>query len=300
MFKITINNDLYYCPSSWNELSRNQLLDICYLAQQNCTPNEFKTKLLLSVLGLKTLQVQERTLDGELCFFFRIGRKTIYILSAIDIACLIDRFDFLFVSKKDADGNIQFQFNSRLTKNLITSFKLNGQEFFGPADSLTNILFHEYIFAETYLVEYSKTQIDKYLDMLIAVLWREQDPKYNPEDISFNGDRRKPFNDFQVEARAKAISKLDKATKQAILFFYDGCRNYLRVKFKEVFEGAGSGENIDAFSGFMKLVTALTNNDITKNEHVRKSYMYEVMISLQEMKTQADAMQKQMEKLKKK
>lgn len=300
MFKISINSDNYSCPSSWNELTHDQLIDLCYLSQQNLLANEFKTKILLSVLGLKTMHIQERYINNEWCFYFRIGKKVVYILSSLDIACLLYKFDFLFVKNKDEEGNIQYQFNSHLTKNLIPSFKINGVEYFGPADSLTNLLFHEYIFAETNLVEHSKTQNEKYLDALIAVLWREQDENYNPNDITFTGDRRKPFNDFQVDARAKAISKLDKVTKQAILFFYDGCRNYLRVKFKEVFEGAGSGDSIDAFSGFMKLVTALTNNDITKNEQVRKSYLYEVMVSLQEMKIQANAMKEQMEKLKKK
>ena len=300
MFDITINNDTYPGPSTWNELTYDQLINLCHFAQPNVPANEFKTQFLLSILGLRTLIIEERYVGDEVLFYFKKGKKTIYILSNIDIACILYKFDFLFLKKEYPDGNIQYQFNSHLTKNLIPEIKINGITYYGPADSLTNILFHEYIVTETNLVNYYQTQDEKFLNNLIAALYREEDPQYNPTDIAFSGDRRKPFNDFQIEARANAISKLDPKIKQAILFFYDGCRNYLKICFPEVFEGSGSGDNENIFKLFMKLVTALTNNDITKNEQVRKSYLYEVMISLQEMKIQSNKIKEDIEKLKRK
>lgn len=300
MVKVQINSDHYLIPEKWDELTTDQLLKIAEYVNSQLPFNEFRIKLMMFFLGLHCMRIEERTIKGEVCFFFRQGKKNIYALSAIDLSCLLSRIDFIFkISKADDDSN-QKVVHSHLCRQLIPAIKVSGTEYIGPASSLTNLLFHEYIFTETYFYKFSETKEIKYADLLIAVLYRENSGK-NENDADYNGDPRIQFNDFHLDARAEKIAKLDPAFKTAILFFYDGCRNYLRVKFKEVFESSsGKNQKVDPFANFMKLVTTLTNNDITKNDQVRKSYLYEVMIALQEMVIQNNKQKEELEKLKKK
>lgn len=300
MFPLKINNDTYQCPSSWNELAGDQLLRIAELSPLHLPPAEFKISLLRSLFGLETMKVKEKVIKGEICFLFKHGRKNIYIISALDISFIIQKFDFLFQIKKDTGGNNTYTLRSRLTKNLIPEIKIGSEKFYGPSDGLTNLIFQEYIHTETLISKFNSTGDIAFLDKLIAVLYRPQSKDYNPDDANFSGDRREPFNDFIIDARASAVSKIDNTLKHAILMFYMGCTNHIQFLFKEVFTGnhGSADESKNTFKNMMKLVTALTNNDVTKNEQVRKTYLYEVMIALQEMKIQSDKVKEDIEKIK--
>ncbi len=300
MFPLSINNDTYQCPSSWNELTSDQLLRIAELSPLKLSPTEFKISLLRSLLGLEAMKVKEKIIRGETCFLFRHGRKNIYIISAVDISFIIKKFDFLFQIRKDKDQKEICILRSRLTNNLIREIKVGSEKFYGPSDGLTNIIFQEYIHTETFISKFNSTGDIAFLDKFIAVLYRPQSKDYNPVYANFNGDRREPFNDFIIDTRAATVGKIDIALRHAILLFYMGCINHIQFLFKEVFTGnyGSADESKNTFKNMLKLVTALTNNDVTKNEQVRKTYLYEVMISLQEMKIQSDKVKEEIEKIK--
>ena len=315
MFYVTINNNKFQCPSSWNELNRNQLLRIAGLSRLHLTPIEFKTVLLPSLLGLETIKVEEKIIAGETCFVFKHNKKTVYIISAIDIAFIIKKLDWLFVIKKDSDGNEQYILNSKLSKQIIPeiSFTLPASfdklrmtvqekivKLYGPESGLSNIILQEYIHTETFFNKYQQTGDIAYIDKLIAVLYRKQSKDYNPENNA--GDRREEFNDYLIEKHSKLIKHVDADIKYAIILFYIGCNYHIQHLFPEVFKASAkteSSKSNNTFMNMMKLVTALTGNDVTKNEQVRKTSLYEIFISLQEMRIQNDAINEQIEKYKK-
>ncbi|HNW55247.1 MAG TPA: hypothetical protein PKN21_13305, partial [Bacteroidales bacterium] len=57
-------------------------------------------------------------------------------------------------------------------------------------------------------------------------------------------------------------------------------------KWPEVYEGEQSSEKVDAFTGFMRLVSSLADNDVTKAEAVRETYLYDTLFTLQGMAKQ--------------
>ena len=310
MFTVKINNDTFQCPSIWNELSAVQLLRIAELSRLHLNHFEFKTLMLPYLLGLQAMTIEERILEGETCFFFKEGKKNIYILAAVDISYIIQKFDFLFkISKeKSTDTAVSeplevYALHSRLTKSIIPYITVAGTKFYGPADGLSNILFQEYIHTETFMSKYSDTGDITFLDKIIAVLYRPQVDNYDPENIFYQGDRRELFNDFIINKRAALISKVDINLKYAIYLFYTGCINHIQKLFKEVFTATSNQEPAtrnNTFLSMMKLVTALTQNDVTKNEQVRKTYLYEVMITLQEMMIQRSKMKEEIDRIKNK
>jgi hypothetical protein len=254
------------------------------------------------------MQVEEKIIDNETCFLFSNGKKQQYLISTIDISFLINKFDFLFKITKNTEGNQMYSLCSKLSKQLIPEVKAGGKTFYGPADGLSNILFHEYIHTETFYANYVKKQnvsssseAYRELDKLIAVLYREQVKNYDPHALDYNGDRREPFNDWLIDSRSLLISKLSLTTKNAILLYYTGCVNLIQLRFPEVFTPdskppAPDSKLNNTFINMMKLVTALTDNDVTKNEEVRKTNLYEIMISLQQMRIQSDMVKEQIKK----
>ncbi|WP_310391568.1 hypothetical protein [Hymenobacter sp.] len=105
----------------------------------------------------------------------------------------------------------------------------------GPRESLRNVSFAEFIFADAYFVAYATRQQAGALDKLVAVLYRPQRREYRPHAASYGGDRREDFNEHLVPGRAAQLAGLPDATKLAVLTWYRGCRDELQAHFPLVF-----------------------------------------------------------------
>lgn len=286
MRTLTIDGDKFPIPENWNELTRQQLVTLGQLNRFSLPVGEFQFKMLLAFTGLvpeRKPEVQKINYKGERRIFHHManGRRK-YLIEQAELAWISEQLNFFFKKTKNDEKEEQFYVHSTLTKNLLPDIDVKGKTWYGPSDSLTNLLFAEFIHTETFLDYYGHTKKPEYLDKLIATIYRPQDPEYNPKSVNFHGDRREKFNDHLIDMRAVKLAEVHPAVKQAIYLFYLGCRNFIVKKFPKVFPpSSGNEKKKDAFMQFMKLVDALANNDVTKNEQIRQTYLYEVMVSLQ-------------------
>ena len=282
MHKITIGKLKKDLPSNWHELNKEQLLILCKLSLVSIPINELKAKLIMLWLNIKIESCNAKISKGVEVFRFR-HKAYIFWLSADDIAALSNLLDWLFVERiNKKDGTKSFLIYSKLIRNLLPELKVDDTIYYGPADALTNIKYKEYIHLETAYDNYAKTQSDYHLSQMIAILYREKDPDYDM--LKPSGDIRKPLNDFMIEKSAEIFMKLNPEERLAFFHFYAGCKAFLAKKFPNVFGGSNTGKKTDdVFMEYLKLTSAMAQDDVTKFEAIRDSYLYEVMTALDEI-----------------
>jgi hypothetical protein len=105
---------------------------------------------------------------------------------------------------------------------------------YGPASKLSNLTAHEFFsYTELFYWQYKTTLDPGALHALIAVLYREK------RVAGVNNDIRVPLTDAGVAKRVKLVAKLPDNVKLAVLFNYEGCRNFITMSHKKVFSGKG-------------------------------------------------------------
>jgi hypothetical protein len=284
MHNLTIDGDNFAIPHSWNELTPDQFIRIASLGIQNLPFAEFRAKALLRLLDLRVMKRKPVMVDDVPHYYLKHGHSRIYLLSVEALDEVAGTISFL-ISEKIVKNQKYYFINPKLTRNLIP--EVNG--LVGPADGLVNCIFEEFIRAQTSLEKFHKTGKTEHLDMLIAALYRPRDPEADVSSADYKGDIREAFNDYTIDVRMKAVSKLSPEIKNAILMFYQGCFYMIDKKFPHVFNGDGSGAvNADPYMGFMKLANALAQNDVTKAEQVRRSMLYDVLVTLEELAIQKE------------
>lgn len=313
MHELTINRQTYYFPDRWEELTVQQLLHICHLTLDKINLNEIKIKLLLYFTGLKVYHRKQRIMQGIEHYLIGSSKECAWWISANDIVFACRGIDFLFKEVRDKKGAyIAHDLNSRLVTNLLPNIEItrsfifkfsNSQilKLYGPASGLVNLIFEEYIMAETYLSRFRETGNEEFLHKFIAVLYRPCKSKKEQQDNNYDGDIRLPFNDAFTESRAKQIARLSPEFKKAILLWYDGCKWFIAQKFPNVFR-APSGDEEESepgktFEHFMTLVDSMADSDTTKKPVIRKAYLMDALESLEQTSIKAQRQKEEMDKI---
>ena len=205
-------------PSTWNELRRWQLLDLLPILYGPDRPDR-RLRLLSVLTGFRLPLLAGRPVDV--------------------LAQLLPLVDFL-----ESDDHL-------LTAQLLPTLRIPGRHhtepvvtWHGPAGWLSNVTFGEFIFADTYFVQYSLRPRSEHLDKFLAVLYRPGKRHPNPEAADWDGDLRVPFNEHHLAGRAPRLAQVNDLEKLAVLTWYRGCRAQLAEEFPEVF--AEAEENVRA------------------------------------------------------
>ncbi|WP_201979376.1 hypothetical protein [Hymenobacter rubidus] len=210
-------------PSTWNELTRPQLRQV--LAELYAGPPAGSRLRLLAILTGFRLPL----LSG---------------LPADVLAQLLPLTDFVLSE------------DHCLTAQLLPTLKVPGRHvtepvatLHGPRASLSNVTFGEFIFADTFFLQYhlatKKARLNNratYLDQFLAVLYRPSKRNPNPEAPDWNGDVRIAFNENHLEARTPRLAPVPDLDKLAVLTWYRGCRQQLASEFPDVFTVADEHE----------------------------------------------------------
>jgi len=233
----------------------------------------------------------EVIIDEEEFYYLKSGKsKIIYLVSVYELAEIAKSFDFLF-DQDLSEKQPQMYLSSRLTRNIIPPVQTCEGLWIGPADGISNLRTGEYIRAETSFYKFHETHEIQYLHKLIATLWRK--PALHPS----SDDPREPFDDGLVDKNAEIAARLPAEVKQAIYLFYSGCHRFLSLRFGHSNNGKSSA-NKDIFLQFMRMVNALSDNDVTRHEAVRQCYLMDTMITMEEMARQQEEMEKKIKSYK--
>lgn len=293
MRTLQIDKRVFNVPASWRDLDPDQLIKIAELADKGLSHHEFRISLLRILIGIAVLKKPEIVIDGVTYYYFRHGITSEFLISEIDINFITSIFDFMFRKQTPDTPQDTYALHYREVRNLVPEIKTAIGTLHGPADGLSNILLSEYIHAETAWSNFRKSGKFHFAVRLFAILYRPEAAGINTKSPDYKGDRREPFNDFLLSDRTAALINTNRGSIAIVVLWYEACREFINSKWPEVFEGGTEpAEKTDAFTGFMKMVNSLADNDVTKNNEVRQSYLYDVMFTLQSIMIQDRKMKK--------
>lgn len=259
MVEACYHNRTYQLPSIYNELTGKQLIKIAPLLAKKEDP---------SVIQLDVLRV---LLNKSLvCFFF---------MPLDPKERLVQLTDWVY-SK------------NTLTTQLIP--KYNG--FCGPKSDFDNLTLAEYHCTEIYYSMLVNDKKNEALDALIAVLYRKPKTWYNKKRDS-DGDVRRPFNENEIEYWAGLISEWPMAVKQAILLWYDGCRENLISLYPEVFKPAPTTDDTGSDKGMFTVMRGLAEGGkYGAFNNVKQLNLHTALMEMEQLVKEAAELQKNIPK----
>jgi len=219
METLQIGNTTKQVPSTWNEMRRQQLLPI--LAELYAPERPGRRLRLLALLTGFPLPL--------------LGTQPVVVL-----AQLLPLTDFLFSEEH------------LLTAQLLPTLRVLGRRWrrqstwHGPREYLRNLLFGEFMFADTFFVLYSQHHQVEHLDKFLTVLYRPAQPELDVNHPDWKGDVRVRFNEHQLDARTPRVARVPAIEKLAVLTWYRGCRAQLAQEFPDVFTAAESIQEEEA------------------------------------------------------
>ena len=248
MNQVEIDGKTYSMPSDWNELTRKQVVFVSRLFQRQLSMVDFKLRALFDFLSVRP-KIKKR-IHPEDAYF------------------LCETLDFLFSEVS-------------LTKNLLPVIMTGRRKCTGPSDAMMNCTFGEFTMANSLLDAFSKTKEQKYLDEMVAVLYR---PKkwfwFIRRSFTDNQDPRKKFVTRSLKKRCTRMAALDYHIKYSVFLFFSGVLNSLPVLYPYVYEQKGDAGSKD--NGWASLIISLADGktDDKSLETVMNSNLYNVMIGL--------------------
>ena len=266
----------------WDELTRRQLFAIINRFAPNTTIAEFKLKVMLALLEIQVKRRKPVFVGDEVLFPMQTKGRTPFLATADQLAALADSLQWLLTKTKTKEDTEIHTLNSQLTTNLIPAFSHRLVKYYGPDSRLFNLVFEEFLEADSHYSNYLKSGNPADLDKLVATLYRRKGTDSSPADM------RATFNAHMVEANAKKIHYVDRTVKLGIFLFFQGCRNFLTINFPHVFSTKKGTASRGGDYGPLSLIDALTGDDVTKNKQVRTSMMYDVMVRLERASVAAD------------
>jgi len=265
---VRFNNDKYTLPSKWDELNPKQLIAVAkiMLAEQHW--DNIKVRLVLYFLGMRVIRRRKVIVDEVEHFYVKHGLRRVYLLSVFDIAALGNTLEFL-TEKPDKEGNRLLR--PKIRKQPFPILKFRFKRFAGYENALTDMLFGEFIFAETYYYRYLTTKDEVWLNRLLAVLYRRV-KKHTMQE----------FSEEAIEQNARLIASLPAYKKLVMRFYYDGCKEFLSRKFPQTLGSGGGGKAKDPFEDFHKITIAMTNGFPTEADGVRNTLLYDALESFEQ------------------
>jgi hypothetical protein len=221
-----------------------------YSRQLATTWNELTGRQLLRLARLR-LAGQEPTPDDLLQVLLQVPPSTWRRLSVAHRVQLRPRAQFLSATAQGV---------APLTAQLLPHFNCSWCRYYGPREAFRNLRFDEFIFADSFYLRYLKTGEQRYLDQLVAVLYRPQAAGYAPRSVDYQGDRREPFNEHLLPSRAKTLGRLRANAKLAVLLYYRGCRRLLEERYDYVF--TESNQSQATSSGWQEVLHGLAGEVI--------------------------------------
>jgi len=253
MKNLHIEKFVFPLPEKMDEMTTDQLISLSKLVATEIPIQEIKIKMLFICLGAHVKRMKN---PG----YFRISiRKNTFALTAADVANASSVFDYLW-TKPDEDGKCFF--DNRLTVNHYPELKIKGRKFFSPKDSLTDLIYDQYIYLQTYDV--MKDNNPEAIYAWLGCMFRRDKKAFNPEDLNLEHMKR---------IRPEVVVLM-------IWYWIGSCR-YIADKFPRVFPDAGDGQPTgNPYDGQQKLLDYVAKADPEKKRLYKQDQLYNILYSL--------------------
>lgn len=188
----------------------------------------------------------------------------------------------LFVCVKGPDqdviaGAVNFLFQKNELNNwLIPSIWHRFFKYHGPKHRLANITVNEFEKCEYCYEQFGLTKNPEYLDTLAAILYRPC------RFWGVDDDIRVKLTAHGYIKRAKRFKKLSPVLKTAIYLNYEGCRNYLHKRFKDVFEKPANGKAAagGAITPWPKIIESGSNDIFGAHQTTKTTLLHDFLSRL--------------------
>ncbi|MDP1624109.1 MAG: hypothetical protein Q8M08_17435 [Bacteroidales bacterium] len=254
MHQVQINDVKRSLPSSWNELTRKQLIMVSRSFNNKLTAVEFKVQLLFR--------------------FLRIGNRLWKSIPADEMHGLSISLNYLLEKVS-------------LTNALISSIRIKRfpwVRYYGPSDAMETSTFGEFTKAQVRYEEYDLTHDTAKLDELVAVLFRRKKSFwFIRRHFCESTDPRVRFIDRTLPIRAKKLASLPHELKYSIFLFFSGVYGSLPDKFPHVYRHKSSSAN-DKSTGWATLIISLADGktDDESLDRIMNSNLYNVFLGLEQ------------------
>lgn len=276
--EITINQDSYTAPQSWNELSLRDLLSSYHIIMQE-TGSLFSATELIPAKRISLLQ-RLVGIDDEVFTQWRQdcieehGEQDGHFVFLDEVSQCLAVADALF---DEEDGAYQIRLG--LTRCPWPRLRLGKQTLYAPADGLANITIYEMSMIFSVFERYLESRADDDLHELLAIIYRPGKPKTKKNKLSnYQGDRRLPLLHFEatIPDRAEHMARLDSLVKQVMLFWVASCRQAIIEQFPVLFSSP-TAERPDPFGWggvLMVLAGGLENLDSVSQQSYSNALVY--------------------------
>ncbi|MBK8146295.1 MAG: hypothetical protein IPK62_15570 [Bacteroidetes bacterium] len=153
-----------------------------------------------------------------------------------------------------------------LTKNPMPEVK----DYFGPADNFEDLTCGEFEDAEACFFSLKEMKEEKYLNSLMATLWRKK----------VNG-KRIPYIDYDVKPHMSVFEKINFKNKIIVFLWYIGCRENIAKLFPLIFSGEGPESDTPpalAFTNCIHMGAGVKNGT---RDNIRKMLLKEFLYDIQ-------------------
>lgn len=283
---LELDHDVYHLPDSWSKLTPDQALAIAKLIDSRLSVDEFLARLTLLMLQLKFKSKIVKIMGVNHFYLVHNVKIRKYLVTASQFQSITCRLDWVF-GRSLMEGTGKVKIESRLTRQLFPEVQVGGEIWYGPADGLSNITFEEFARISASIFAYEKKRDRKSLQVLFASMYRPA-----PAEVAeFPSDKRKPFNDYAVIAMSKRLDNFDEHIMKVCYLFVSGCFLLLSKRYPKALSGGGES-NDDIITSMNRLATALSNNEPAQVEQTRRSQLYDVLESLENIAKQREEIEK--------
>lgn len=252
-------------PSEWNELTCDELLQVCKHQLINIK-NQFISKAALLIYIIRNrakLQKQKLPKDFE------------QMLDAEEVA--INGYSLLDFIYEENTLHKQLVKKINLPVNLF-GFKIpfRGRGFYGPESGFDNLTCGEYEDAELFFNRFYKEPAVEPLAYLAAILWRPKNTPY----ISYHA-KTATYKTYDAEKHVKQFLKLPPWQLYACFVWYAGCRSMLPKMFPAVYEPDEDSLDIQSANPFTDCIHSAAGPKNGTRDQVRMTRVKELHYEMQ-------------------
>lgn len=251
---VEIGKRLYPVPQKWNELTGRQLIDALVILHSGMDVDTARLHLFRTITATT---------------WWRL-----WWLGVKEFDDLLYLVDWMLT-------------DNTLTKNILPVYR----EMYGPADAFNNLIISEFIFTEQHYTIFKNAETSEpdrlaALNSLVGILYRPAKPGYDMRRNE-SGDIREAFNDNLTGFYSDFVALWPFAVKQAIAFWYAGCRDQLIKDFPKPFTPDPDSEGESVYGLWDILFSIAEKNVLGDFARVEGQLLKTVLMVL--TKTMADA-----------
>jgi len=302
-------------PRTWNELTTKQLESIIPLYDKGFNENTFTCLAFLKLIDVKVLR---RVVDEEKEF-------STYLLRNRGFKPWITRECIPVRSWQIRSWANKFLGYLVKECTLLVSpypeIKLRGVKYKGAADRLADVSWHQYKWAQDYLLMYreevvhlnwlvdnngSKTDVKKCLNQVKMFRNCFLSTLFTPEVEVVNSVTGKEEKKFvyqigQTEANYLRFKKVTDTEFKVITLFWDGVQVYLQKNFTHLYKSGekASKQNIDSLMNSIDTMAVIMDRLNKTSDQLYNENFFIILRVLEQISAEAEEMKKQMKEMKK-